>query len=69
MKRKQQKDESETETTLIPPSEESEGLELDPGCNDEEAPSITMMSERGRRNAARVGAVVNWRNTTIRRTP
>ncbi len=59
----------ETETELVPETEASEGLELDPGCNDQDIPAspITMMSEAGRRNAQKAGAVVNWRTGTIRR--
>lgn len=66
MKINKQRDETEQ---MIPPSQESEGTELDPGCYDQAAPRITMMSPAGERNAKAAGNVVDWRNSMIRRTP
>lgn len=67
MRNKRQREAEDTE--LIPPSEASEGQELDPGCNDQDIPTspITMMSPEGRRNAQKAGAQVNWRTGTIGR--
>lgn len=68
MKNKQHMDETETE--LVPESEASSGMALDPPCEDD-MPGIhlTMMSERGRSNALRAGNQVRWRDTMVRRTP
>ncbi|MGC2332506.1 MAG: hypothetical protein WA581_13710 [Candidatus Acidiferrales bacterium] len=69
MKRKQR---DEAATSLVPPSEETSGLELDPGCNDQSIPAspITMMSPAGERNAKKAGEQINYRTgTTIRRQP
>lgn len=65
---KMKKQREQDETQLVPQSEETEGLTLDPGCNDE-AVQITMLSEAGRRNAIKAGSQVNWRTGTIRRQP
>jgi len=59
----------QNDTELVPPSEESSGQTLDPACYDEAAPQITMMSERGERNARAAGNQVDWRSSMIRRQP
>ncbi len=63
------KSKADTTTELVPPSEESSGLELDPGCTDQEIPAspITMMSERGRRNAQKAGERIDYKTSQIRR--
>lgn len=67
MKKQRQRDETETE--LVPPSEESSGQTLDPGCYDEAEPRITMLSEAGRRNAIKAGEQIDYRTSMIRRRP
>jgi hypothetical protein len=67
MKNKQR---DETETELVPPSEESSGEELDPGCSlDQDIPAspVTMMSEAGRRNAEKAGERIDYKTSQIRR--